>query len=78
MPDPKRTVDRRLAQMIAYKRLFTGVFGVICGVLVIAVSLSRGAASPMVALAVAIFFGGGAWALRDGLRLRRELRGPHL
>ena len=26
-----------------------------------------------VTLALVVFFGGGAWALRDGIRLRREL-----
>ncbi|MCW5836323.1 MAG: hypothetical protein KIS78_28240 [Labilithrix sp.] len=68
-----RTVDRSLARMIAFKRIFTGGVSIACGVALVVVLALRGSPPPMAALALVIFFGGGAWTLRDGLRLRREL-----
>jgi len=70
------TIDARIARAIAYKRIFTGVVALAAGVgLVVMVSVHGTNRTPPVALgaALAIFFGGGAWTLRDGLRLRREL-----
>jgi hypothetical protein len=67
-------VDRRLAQAIAYKRIVTGTAALVGGVVMIGLGMTHGGATPLIVLAVAIFFGGGGWALRDGLRLRRELR----
>jgi asparagine N-glycosylation enzyme membrane subunit Stt3 len=69
-------VDRRLAQAIAYKRIATGMAALVGGVVMIGLGLTHGGTTPLIVLAVAIFFGGGAWALRDGVRLHRELRGP--
>jgi hypothetical protein len=69
-----RTVDRSTARLIAYKRLVTGSMSVVAGFITIGVVvLQERPFRPMVALALALFFGGGAWTLRDGLRLRREL-----
>lgn len=69
-----RTVDRGIARMIALKRIFTGVTALVAGVVTIVVALSRGGPPPgMFVLAILIFFGGGAWSLRDGIRLKREL-----
>ena len=68
-----QTVDRSFARMVAYKRIITGSLSIACGVgLLVALAL-RGSAPPLAGLGLAIFFGGGAWTLRDGLRLRREL-----
>jgi hypothetical protein len=67
-------VDRSLARAIAYKRIFTGTAALVGGVVMIGLGMTHAGSTPLVALAVLIFFGGGAWALRDGLRLRRELR----
>lgn len=67
------TVDRRLAQLIAYKRIVTGVLGLLAGAAVIALAVSHGGLSPLIVLALALFVGGGVWTLRDGIRLRREL-----
>ena len=67
-------VDRQLAQAIAYKRMFTGTAALIGGVVMIGLGMTHGGAKPLVVLAIAIFFGGGAWALRDGVRLHKELR----
>jgi hypothetical protein len=67
-------VDRRLAQVIAYKRIATGTAALVGGVVMSGLGMAHGGATPLVVLAVTIFFGGGAWALRDGLRLHRELR----
>jgi len=70
-----RMVDRSVARMIAYKRLVTGTLGLGAGVVTIGIAIAHsGSPPPSLVLAIAIFFGGGAWALRDGLRLRRELR----
>jgi hypothetical protein len=67
------TIDRRLAQAIAYKRIFTGSAALVGGVVMVVLGLGHGGSSLLVGVAVAIFFGCGAWALRDGLRLRRLL-----
>jgi len=67
-------VDRSFAKMIAYKRIFTGALGIIGGaVMTVLAFIQERALSPLFALAIVIFVGGGGWALRDGLRLRREL-----
>jgi hypothetical protein len=69
-----KAVDRRLAQAIAYKRIATGTAALCGGVVMIGLGMTHGGATALVLLAVVIFFGGGAWALRDGLRLHRELK----
>ena len=70
-----QTVDRRIAQAIAYKRIFTGILALAGGVGVCVVAVVHGGTpSPLVLLALTIFFVGGLWTLRDGIRLRRELR----
>ena len=72
---PPRTVDRSIARMIATKRLITGTLALAAGVGLLYIAISHGSApTPSLALALLIFFGGGAWTLRDGLRLRRDLR----
>ena len=69
-----RPVDRSIAKMIAYKRLITGSLAMTAGCVTTYVGITNGhAMNPQLFLALAIFFGGGAWALRDGLRLKREL-----
>jgi hypothetical protein len=68
------TVDRSFARMIAIKRLVTGSAAIALGVAFVVALAARGGSPPPAALfALAIFFGGGAWTLRDGVRLRREL-----
>jgi hypothetical protein len=69
-----RTVDRSFAKMIAYKRLVTGTLAISAGIglIVFAVTRQLPMATPFYG-ALVLFFGGGAWALTDGLRLRREL-----
>jgi hypothetical protein len=70
-----RTIDRSIARMIATKRIFTGTLALCAGVgLLIAAFIHGGAPTPGLALALLIFFAGGGWTLRDGIRLRRELR----
>ncbi len=69
-----RPVDRSIARMIAYKRLVTGSLAIAAGVgLIVLVAVQGRSVSAQILLALAIFFGGGAWTLRDGIRLRREL-----
>lgn len=69
-----RTVDRPLARMIAYKRIVTGTLGLSLGPAMLVLGISRGGTlPPALWLAVALLACGGAWALRDGLRLRRAL-----
>ncbi len=68
------TVDRSTARLIAYKRVVTGSLSLAAGFATVAVVALQGRAfTGMVALALLLFFGGGTWTLRDGLRLRREL-----
>jgi hypothetical protein len=67
------TVDRSLARMVSLKRIVTGSLSIACGVGLVVILALRGAAPPMAGVALLIFFGGGAWTLRDGLRLRRLL-----
>lgn len=70
-----RTVDRSIAKMVAYKRISTGVLALLAGVgLIIAAAVHGGPPTPALGLALLIFFGGGGWTLRDGLRLRRDLQ----
>ena len=70
-----KTLDRSIAKAIAYKRIATGAVALGAGFAVIAAVVGHGGQPPALAgLAVAIFWGGGAWTLRDGLRLRRDLR----
>ncbi len=70
----QRYVDRTFARMIAYKRILTGTLGILAGVVVSVVAFMQTRPfTLMFALAVFIFAGGGAWALRDGLRLLRDL-----
>jgi acyl dehydratase len=68
-------VDRSFARLVAYKRIMTGSLSLAASVVLsIAVAL-HGSAPPLAyAAAMVIFVGGGLWTLRDGLRLRRELR----
>ncbi len=70
-----RTVDRSIARLVAIKRIVTGTVSILCGIgLVVGLVLHRGSAPPVTGIALLLFFGGGAWTLRDGLRLRRELQ----
>ncbi len=69
-----KTVDRSIAKLVATKRIVTGSMSLIAGVAVIVgVLMHGGSPPPMAGLALLIFFGGGYWTLRDGIRLRREL-----
>jgi len=67
-------VDRSFAKMIAYKRIITGTLGLISGGIITFVGYMQDRGfSPLFAIAILIFVGGGGWALRDGVRLLREL-----
>lgn len=69
-----RTVDRSIAKMVAYKRISTGSIMLLAGVgMIVAAVHHGGPPTPGLALALLIFFAGGAWTLRDGLRVRRAL-----
>lgn len=70
-----RTVDRSIAKMVATKRLITGTLALAAGVGLTVVAIAHGTApTPALGLALLIFFVGGGWTLRDGVRLRRALR----
>ena len=70
-----RVVDRSFARMVAYKRIVTGSLSLAAAVgLSVAVAMHGSAPPWTFGLALVIFVGGGSWTLRDGLRLRRELR----
>ncbi|MBX3233200.1 MAG: hypothetical protein KIT84_20625 [Labilithrix sp.] len=67
-------VDRAFARMVCVKRIVTGSLSIASGVALIFGLVGHGSAPPLAALALLILLGGGAWTLRDGLRLRRELQ----
>jgi hypothetical protein len=69
-----RTVDRSIARMIAFKRIITGSLAIGAGFVLTFFAFGHGKPTPALFLALFIFFAGGAWTLRDGLRLRRELK----
>jgi hypothetical protein len=56
------------------KRIITGSLSIATGVALIVGLVVHGSPPPMAAVALLILFGGGAWTLRDGLRLRREIQ----
>ena len=71
------TVDRSFARFVALKRIFTGTLALLCGAGIVTIALRHdhpGVPTSGLVLVLAIFFGGGLWTLRDGIRLRRELR----
>ena len=75
LPRLPQRVDRSFARLVALKRIVTGSLGLLGGGVLVALALAqRAPRTGMLLLAVALFWGGGAWALRDGLRLRRALR----
>ena len=69
-------VDRSTARLIAYKRIMTGSMSLASGVVLAVLVALHGSAPPMAAIGFLLLFGGGAWTLRDGLRLRRALSQP--
>lgn len=69
---PGTVVDKRLARLIAMKRIVTGAASIAGGIILGVVGSVKGA-PPMLYLGIAIFFFTGAWSLRDGLRLRRAI-----
>lgn len=66
-------VDLSFARMIAIKRIITGSVSIACGLGLIVALAVHGSPPPIAGVALLIFFAGGAWTLRDGLRLRREI-----
>jgi hypothetical protein len=69
-----RAVERSVVKMVATKRIVTGSLSLVAGVVLVALThMHGGGPTPMLGVALLLFWGGGAWTLRDGLRLRREL-----
>jgi hypothetical protein len=68
------TVDLSFARMVAWKRIVTGSLSIVLGVVLVVALLVHGKAPPISGVALLIFFGGGGWTLRDGVRLRREVQ----
>jgi hypothetical protein len=61
--------------MIALKRMATGLLELVFGVVLVVSAVRHGGTpSPLLVFALVLFFGGGVWTLRDGLRVRRELQ----
>jgi hypothetical protein len=74
MPARPQTIDRSFVKLITYKRFITAGMSYAAAVgLSVAVAMHGSAPVLQLAAALVIFVGGGTWALRDGLRLRREL-----
>lgn len=74
----RRTVDVAFVRIVAYKRLITAASSFVAACALVWVVNARGATDSkslwMTAAALLIFCGGGAWSLRDGLRLIHELK----
>ncbi len=68
-----RPIDFPTARLIAWKRIVTGSLSIATGIAFLIALAIHGSPPPIAGIAVLIFFGGGAWTLRDGLRLRREV-----
>ncbi len=66
-------VDRSFMKMVCIKRIVTGSVSIAAGVALIIALIAHGSPPPVAGIGLLIFFGGGAWTLRDGLRMRREL-----
>jgi hypothetical protein len=75
LPKLPKTVDRSIVRMVAMKRIATGCSGLIAGAVMIYLTVEHGGGpTPLLGLGILLLWGGGAWTLRDGLRLRRDLR----
>lgn len=73
----RQTIDRSFVKLITIKRFITAGLSYAAAIgLTIAVIAHGGAPAFQLAAALVLFVGGGTWALRDGLRLRRELNAP--
>jgi hypothetical protein len=67
-------IDRGFVKLVTYKRFSTALLSYAAAIGLTIAVVVHGSAPPLqFALALVIFIGGGTWALRDGLRLRREL-----
>lgn len=75
MPPMPRAVDRGVVRVIAWKRTITGALSLVAAVALLVVA-GRHGDHPMarVYLGALLFVFGGAWALRDGVRLLLALR----
>ena len=70
-----RTVDRSLVRMVAMKRIATGCSSLVAGAVMIYLTIAHGGGpTPLLGLALLLLWGGGAWTLRDGIRLRKQLK----
>ena len=68
-------VDRSFVKVVAYKRLFTGVSSVFAAAGLLYVTARPHTGPTAYALVGALLFTvGGVWALRNAVRLLRELR----
>lgn len=75
MAQVPRTIDRSIARMIATKRIITGFLALSAGIGLLGIAIHHGGPpTPALGIALLIFFAGGVWTLRDGIRLRRALR----
>ncbi|MBP9113571.1 MAG: hypothetical protein KBF88_12235 [Polyangiaceae bacterium] len=68
-------IDPKFASLVAWKRVVTGSLGLLFAAGLVWLSSSDPFyRTPKLGVAIALFAGGGGWALRDGLRLRKDLR----
>ncbi len=70
-----KTVDRSIVRMVAMKRIAKGCSSLIAGAVMIYLTVQHGGGpTPLMGLGLVLLWGGGAWTLRDGLRLRGQLK----
>jgi hypothetical protein len=77
-PFGSKTVDRSMVRLIATKRIATGIVSGVAGLVGLGLFFGTRHANDanttmMFGVFLLITFGGGAWSLRDGLRLRKML-----
>jgi hypothetical protein len=66
-------VDRGFAKAVAWKRTITGTFSLAGSAVMVMIAVARSDQPRMAIVGACIFAATGIWALRDGVRLLKEI-----
>jgi hypothetical protein len=66
-------VDRGFAKAVAWKRTITGTFSLAGSAVMVMIAVARSDRPGTAILGACIFAAAGVWALRDGVRLLKEI-----